>query len=126
MGEVDNNNVAPMTLDNERKAEVRLSLAVAGARALDEAELPQWTAMVSRVMDHPESLPELTKAVGGLRVSQLSQTARSVILWGVSAVCLYNFMLRDVMILLLKLENTPPPALNFEFLQRLFGGLLGF
>lgn len=118
---------APLAqLEQDKKGALLVALEVAGAQVLDGDELVQWMKMANKVMERPESLPAIAKAAGEVTAPMLSPKAKAVALWGVGGVLLYNFVLRDLLILLLKLENTPPPAITYDSVVRLVGALFGF
>lgn len=124
---VEDDNSAGETLPvRDKKGEVQVALEVAGAQVLDGEELVQWMQLTDRVLMRPESLSALTKAAGDAMAPVIPPAVKAVALWAAVAVLVYNFMVRDLLILLFKLENTPPPAITPESMLQLFGGLFGF
>lgn len=108
-----------------RRGAVLVALEVAGAKALDGDELRQWLAMTDRVMERPGSLSALTEAAAGEVAPIIPPAAKSMALWGAGAVLIYNFVIRDVIILAFKMENAPPPAITADSVIKLFSGLFG-
>ncbi|MGL4349452.1 MAG: hypothetical protein ACRDC7_00860 [Aeromonas veronii] len=111
---------------HDKKGDLLVALEVAGAQALDGDEVVQWVKLANKVMERPESLTAITKAIGDAAAPILSPRAKAAVLWASGGVLVYNFVVRDLLILLLKLENTPPPAITYDSVAKLFGALFGF
>lgn len=126
MGIEGDENTRAASPEHEKRGAVLVALEVAGARELDGEELRQWMGMVERVLERPESLSALTEAAGEATAPLIPPTLKAAILWAAGVVLVYNFMVRDLLILLLKLENTPPPAITPDSMLQLLGGLFGF
>lgn len=123
--EDDNNAGVAAPPGPGKKGDLLVALEVAGAQALDGDELVQWVKMASKVMESPESLSAVAKAAGDATAPLLSPKAKAAVLWAAGGVLVYNFVVRDLLILLLRLENAPPPAITYDSVAHLFGALFG-
>ncbi|ENC6657584.1 hypothetical protein ABKY47_002030 [Aeromonas hydrophila] len=124
--EENDNPGAVSSPGHDKKGDLLVALEVAGAQALDGDEVVQWVRLANKVMERPESLGAIAKAAGDATAPILSPRAKTAVLWAAGGVLVYNFVVRDLLILLLKLENTPPPAITYDSVARLFGALFGF
>lgn len=103
-----------------KRAEMMAAMELAGAKALDGDDLVKWVALTDKVLERPESLSAISSAAGAASTPVIPQKAKEIALWGLGGVLAYNFVIRDLLILLLKLENAPPPAITLDAVMRLF------
>lgn len=126
MGIEDERQPGANSPGSEKKDAVLLALEVAGAKELDGEELRQWMILLERVLGRPESLSALTEAAGDAMGWVIPSGLKLAAFWAAGIVLIYNLMVRDLLILLLRLENTPPPAITPDLVQQFIGGLFGF
>ena len=101
------------------------ALELAGVRVLDPSDLPLWANLTEKVMSHPESLADVSRAAGTDTPSWLVGKAKAVALWGLLLVALYNFIIRDLIILLMGIQNSPPPAISVDLLMKIVPAMFG-
>ena len=107
-------------------AKVIDSLGSAGDKLFtSDAERAQWAVVMEKARQQPQIIQGAISMVMAKSGSRFVAGARAAIMYALALTMIYNLIVRDLLILVLDLENAPAPAISVDLLLRFISGMFG-
>ncbi|WCH25158.1 hypothetical protein [Aeromonas salmonicida] len=92
-----------------------------------DAERAQWAVMMKKVEQEPQIIQALTTAFSTASTSRFVSYARSMVMYVLALSMFYSLVVRDVLVLVLRIKPEDMPVLLLDpmVILKFLGGLLG-